>query len=288
MTVCRYSVHLHDRVQEFLLRYEKFCVNLVEEFILQKPHFFILFNEKEIAGVININDGGQIKHCLPFKTKEDFLTAGRLLTSFFAGHQNFHVFSIAGEKNGTELLRRALNTAYSIKESSINEYFLMEHDGLKIPDSEKTKKSAFPQESILIRKCSLEDAKKLFLLQKNYLLEEVYTDHSRFKSSVCLFNLEQILKTTHQIALFIEEKPVAKGGSNAAGINYIQLGGIFTAKEFRGQGLGRKIVTKLVKDFAEQSKKSVLFVKIANEAAVRLYQGCGFVEKGRFAIVYYQ
>ncbi len=287
MTIIRYTSHLYERVQQFLLKHEKYCVYLVEEFIKERPQFHLLCKKGNIAGIISINDGGQIKHCLPFKTREEIAEAGNLLISFFNGNQNFHIFSIVGERSGTELLKTALNVSYGIKESVFNEYVLMENTSLQVEKSDVPEKMSFPPESVLIRKCNGEDAEILFPLQKNYELEEVYTDHSRFKSAVCLFNLEKRLKNSHQLALFIEGKPVAKGGSNAAGFNYVQLGGIFTGKEFRGQGFARKIVEKLINDFGKKGKKCVLFVKIANEAAIGLYRNCGFKEIGPFAIAYY-
>ena len=54
------------------------------------------------------------------------------------------------------------------------------------------------------------------------------------------------------------------------------------APAYQGQGLAREFLVQVLADMTDQGSESVfLEVRESNEAAIRLYLGCGFCEIGR-------
>jgi len=280
MKISAYSHKDHEAVMAFLLKYERYAVNLLQEFLKGSIPFYLLKNNDELEGVFCFPVSGQIKHCLPFNSREKIKDAGTALIEFFKKNTSHKFFSLVGEKTGTEIFRKVIEVTVHKEEHHSQQYILMEDKNLEQSYYEL-------RDGCEIEKCSVEDAKELLPIQKAYELEEVYYDKKDFKTSVCLFNLEKSLKENYVAGLKFDGRFAAKGGSNAMGENFVQLGGIFTSKEFRGQGFASAIVQHLTGTFAGQNKKCVLFVKIQNEKAINLYKKCGFEEIAKFEIVYY-
>lgn len=281
MVISGYSIQDRQEVLAFLLKYERYAVNLLQEFLKDEVPFYLLKSHGILEGVFCYPDGGQIKHCFPFNSREKIKEAGIALIEFFKKNPSHKIFSLVGEKTGTEIFRKVIEVALKKTESHSQHYFLMEDKNLEQTNYEL-------KDGCHIERCKIENAKELLPLQKAYELEEVFYDKKDFKTSVCLFNLEKSIKNNYVAALKFDGRFVAKGGSNACGENYVQLGGIFTSREFRGLGFAKAVVKHLTGIFSGQNKKCVLFVKIENAIAVNLYKTCGFEEIARFEIVYYQ
>lgn len=139
-----------------------------------------------------------------------------------------------------------------------------------------------------IRKAEPRDAERLFPLQRDYELEEVVLDPVRFNPTLCLRHLRQILKTEYVLALYEDGVPVAKAGTNAGGLGYCQLGGVYTRPDRRNRGLSRLLIRRLQEDLGKRGKNLCLFVKKENLPAVKVYQNCGFRVEGDFRISYCQ
>ncbi|WP_375691924.1 GNAT family N-acetyltransferase [Pseudooceanicola sp. LIPI14-2-Ac024] len=77
--------------------------------------------------------------------------------------------------------------------------------------------------------------------------------------------------------------PVSMAGINAAAPGIVQVGGVFTPPELRGQGLARHAVAALLADRrARGAKRAVLFA--ASEAAARAYVAIGFRRIGDYTL----
>jgi hypothetical protein len=78
--------------------------------------------------------------------------------------------------------------------------------------------------------------------------------------------------------------PIAKAATNARGLVFDQIGGVFTLPRYRGLGVGRAVVEFLLSGL---SKPTSLFVKQHNQAAIRMYARLGYVVEDPFTISYY-
>jgi len=140
---------------------------------------------------------------------------------------------------------------------------------------------------ILIRLAESEDLEALLPLQIAYEHEEVLTPVHRFDRAACRAALARSLR--EQLVFVAEESGtiVAKAGTNARGLGYDQIGGIYTLPERRGRGIGASLVGALVEAIAAAGRGVSLFVKPGNAAALSLYRGLGFEDIGPYRADYF-
>jgi predicted GNAT family acetyltransferase len=156
------------------------------------------------------------------------------------------------------------------------DYVLMARDDINPPQSLKKR---LPDTAEILR-CSAGDAESLLPLQEGYEREEVVPPGEAFSKEQCRANLEKALAAQSVYAVRIEGRFVAKAGTNARGFAWDQLGGIYTAPEWRGRGIAQALVAELIKERSGQGKRLALFAKVANEPAKRAYASAGFVPVG--------
>lgn len=78
-------------------------------------------------------------------------------------------------------------------------------------------------------------------------------------------------------------RPVSQAGINAAAGEIVQIGGVYTPPELRGQGLARHAVAALLAEKRAQGvTRAVLFA--ASEAAARAYVAIGFRRIGDYTL----
>jgi predicted GNAT family acetyltransferase len=80
---------------------------------------------------------------------------------------------------------------------------------------------------------------------------------------------------------------MAKGGTNARGFTYDQIGGLFTHPAFRGRKAARFLMGRLLEHIFRDGKKACLFVKTHNLPALRLYDNLGFRIAENYRISYF-
>ncbi len=162
------------------------------------------------------------------------------------------------------------------------EYYLMtrEYFNIEQPPSEVG--------SLKVRRATTFDVRSLFPLQREYEKEEVLLNPEKFNSTASFLTLQKNLRKELIYLAEIDGVPVAKAGTNARGINYYQIGGVFTLPSLRGQGIGRAIMQVLMWEIAQKKKHLSLFVKRSNPAAIKLYTNLGFTLRDKYAISYYR
>jgi len=141
---------------------------------------------------------------------------------------------------------------------------------------------------LTIRRATPLDTELLFDIQRQYEIEEVLLPGNAFNAAASRQHLRETLR--QQMVLFAEiaGTAVAKAGTNARGLCYDQIGGVFTEPRFRSRGISTMLMTRLLGDLARDGKGASLFVKYGNHAALRLYRKLGFKEEGGFRISYYR
>ena len=97
-------------------------------------------------------------------------------------------------------------------------------------------------------------------------------------------SLQEILTADRLRILQVDGVPVAMTNFNAALPSIVQVGGVFTPPELRGQGYARRAVAlHLAEACAAGIREAILFA--ANPAASRAYEAIGFVQIGEYRIV---
>lgn len=96
-------------------------------------------------------------------------------------------------------------------------------------------------------------------------------------------DIERALRLDTYRMLLRDGEPVSMAGVNAEAPGIVQVGGVYTPPELRGQGLARHAVAGLLADKrAEGATRSVLFA--ASEAAARAYVAIGFRRIGDYTL----
>lgn len=130
------------------------------------------------------------------------------------------------------------------------------------------------------------DSESLFPLQEGYEKEEVLLNPELFNPQRSLKAFRKNLGEQITYYYSVEGLPVAKASTNALGYRWCQLGGIYTFPAFRGKGIGRIVVGKLLREVDRLGFRSALFVKTENEPAINLYRNLGFEICCPYRIVY--
>jgi len=141
---------------------------------------------------------------------------------------------------------------------------------------------------MLIRRAGIVDLTALFPLQKSYEKEEVLLDPGAFNATSCLLHLQRSLRKEITLVAELDARIVAKAGTNAQGLDYYQIGGVFTEPDYRNRGISRKLLQALLWEIAGLQKHACLFVKKQNEAAIHLYRSLGFQIRDDFSISYHR
>ncbi|MFW5688034.1 MAG: GNAT family N-acetyltransferase [Spirochaetota bacterium] len=139
-----------------------------------------------------------------------------------------------------------------------------------------------------IRTVGTEDARYLFDIQKKYEIEEVLLPGNTFSHSATMQHLKQTLREQVVMAADLDGVAVAKANTNARGVFFDQIGGVFTERALRSRGIGTALMLRLLQRIAAEQKSGSLFVKKDNAPALRMYQNIGFAVDDEFRISYYR
>ncbi len=139
---------------------------------------------------------------------------------------------------------------------------------------------------VQVKRGRIEDADKLYHLERKYVIDEVLIHKETFHGKAVLRNLRKTC--TSQILLYVEKNGIAaaKANTNAMGINYAQIGGVFTDYNFRRAGYSTLVMEHLLHELVKMRKKCILFVKKSNFPANNLYRKLGFKKRGDYRITY--
>ena len=139
-----------------------------------------------------------------------------------------------------------------------------------------------------VRTVGEEATRYLFDIQKNYEIEEVLLPGNTFSPSATFDHLRQTLREQIVLVAEVNREPIGKVNTNARGIFYDQVGGMYTDRRVRSRGVGTALMLRLLQRIAAEHKSASLFVKKDNAAALRLYKGIGFAIEDEFRISYYR
>ena len=284
-----------SKALEFCLPYEEFSVNLVNFLIQEEKRSFsstdikeakLFFLDEKIIGVALVNTHNFFLYCFDFygsyNNKEGY---NKELLKTIASMFDFNlIYAIMGEANFQKQLLNYLSKTLNIEKKVMVHYILM----AKLKTQEKVTLPPLACK-LKIAKASVKDVNILLDLQVGYDKEEVCERKKEFPRYISLINLERILKDEITYFAKIGELSVTKANTNAIGVNYAQIGGVYTLVSYRGYGIASHVVNDLIEHISiKEGKNTCLFVKKANTKAIGMYKRLGLKEKGEFCISYFR
>jgi GNAT superfamily N-acetyltransferase len=276
---------------DFLTSREYRCVSLMSHLVVDgKPSFpgksvaeFVSLSgngeKQNIDGILLLTNTGILFHCLAENI--DTTAYGTAIGYFLARSR---IYCIIGDKTGSCFLE-SLNR---ISPSTAVDYQLMTLD--TIPTIEQCtlpQKAEHPGPELSIVKGTTSDADRVYPLQKGYELEEVVPAGGIFNSDACKANLLLSLGRQYIYLVKSENSYIAKAGTNARGLYWDQIGGVYTDPGWRGRGIASALVGTTARERMLEGRKIALFVKTTNIYAEKTYKKAGFLVKNLFRLSYY-
>lgn len=290
------SSDLYPQCKAYLASREYCCVALTAAFLeagqpdksgWQRSSFIVLVAAQgtatpDIAGILHVTPGGTLLHLLdsparvePFRSQIAQWLANRTLHCIL----------------GTATETRFLESVIPRPLERTVDYELMTLCAEPAEEMEKLPmlpESVFrKREHLHIRRIHPGDAELLLPLQLGYEEEEVLAPGKTPDKNQCLLTFRAALSRQEVYAVFHGKTPVCKAGTNARGLYWDQLGGIYTAPGFRSKGIASALVAHVVRRRIRQGRKTVLFVKTGNLSAKSVYGKVGFIRQNDFRIVYF-
>ncbi len=288
MKVIRVAQERYTEIERFLINHENRCVPLLSKLKEKGSSAYALTDDfQKISGIVVVSRFFQI---LPFfsnlsamseKQKSDLKIA---LCEFCQNLPKEKIFCVIGEKNSADEMISALKTSIEKKQKCKIHYELLEKTDASIFCSKKELDSS---EKVEVSLGTLDMNEEIFPLQKEYESEEVAINGNSIDEKASRIILNKALSKGLVYVLKFNGKIVSKLSINGKSENYVQLGGIFTLKEYRGNKFAKILTEYVCEKYINSGKKISLFVKTSNDKAKKLYSNCGFKKIGDFTICYY-
>lgn len=287
--------------EKFIKPYEERCISLASYIRRKDPNIYFLTKQNErdsqreqegqslsfsltvppvlpndIIGILYLER--TVFHCIPGISEIDPDTFRKCICNLITA-KNLKIKCISGDAQGTQAIVKAV-------EGAVGEPFQTNHYNLMTVENVVSPLEELCNGDEIIR-CTENDMDGLLPLQTQYMNEEVTTYGRKISETEAALALRQILKNQLCLALCSDGELVAKANTNAIGINWIQLGGIYTHPLYRRNGYAWQLISAICRRTSRAGKKTALFVKDINVPAMELYKKLGFTNSGLYEICYY-
>lgn len=277
-----------DEAENFLIQNEIYCVSLTGRFLQKDSKIFLLKDDGgKITAVFSYSVGGQLLFFVRGNLNDDEKTLFRLAVGKAVENYFPKIFSVMGTCGFCSLISKIAENHLCRKARHEVDFDLMVFDEKSLGKAAENENHAENHGNLAAECCSVSEIDEIFPLQKSYELEEVVFSEKDFNEAASRLVLKKNLEKKRVFALKKDGKIVSKLSVNARGKNCVQVGGVFTAPDFRKQGFAKTLLLRFCKKYAENGKKIVLFVKKSNLAALSLYKSCGFKKISDYKIVYF-
>lgn len=142
-------------------------------------------------------------------------------------------------------------------------------------------------ESFHFKNANIKDLNKLVPLEIEYQKEEVILNPIDLNKKATIENLKYKIVNKNVYFHEINKFPLTKAGTTYRSSNYVLIGGVFTWKEKRNNGLSTELLKHLINNQLQRGYKAALFVKSENMAAIHIYKKLGFINPRPYQINYY-
>ena len=283
------TIHAEDLSSciAFLAGRERRCISLMSDFISdgaptlpggRKIRALVRFSETPmlpVDGIILVTGNGILLHCI-----RENIELGRYSPAIARFLSRIPVRCVIGDRDHSLFLESFLPG----KPSREVDYRLMVYE----PDASGAAGSRpEPPAGIEFARCTALDTERLLPLQESYEKEEVVPPGDPVDREAVKIALRANLGKQRIFMAREGDRAVAKAGTNALGLAWVQLGGVFTEPEWRGRGIAASLVSHIANLETEAGKRIALFVKLTNEPARRAYDRAGFKPDTFFRISYW-
>lgn len=262
--------------KQFVIPHEETCISLAS-LVRRKSEDLFFISKSNIPSTLNELLGIiSLEHTIYFCIPNPNLISAEELTLQIRPLQKKEIKCISGEYSGVELLTNVSSS--NIKQTCHYKMMIYENTNqneIELSDNEN------------IIRCTENDIDNLTFLQKEYMKNEIVIPGKKISDAEAAIMLRQILKNQLCLALICNGDFVAKANTNAIGINYIQIGGVFTHPLYRNNGYASALIQTICNRSIKANKKAALFVKEKNMDAFSIYQKLGFSECAHYAIAYF-
>jgi predicted GNAT family acetyltransferase len=283
MTITRLEESERNSILNWMLPYEKFSVTLYSQILNGASAVYVVRgNFGEIHGVFSWYAGSSIHHCLPDVYGKNRAEMENAFAVFFKEYTTDYLFSVSGEEAGTLMIKKVLEERLEKIPEVQLEYYLMENQRFdSVKDLSKMNRQ------LIIENAGEEEIESLFKLQEAFEKEEVLLDSRDFNRDKSLAKFENFIEANAVYVGKIKNVPLCKLTVSCEGLNYALIAGVYTLPGYRGHGLAKALVNSVTETLSLKKKKSVLFVKKANKAAIKVYNDTGFKRFSDYMILYY-
>jgi GNAT superfamily N-acetyltransferase len=278
------TIHEEDLAScvAFLAERERRCISLMSNFIQdgapalpagRKIRALVRFSDtptSPVDGIILVLANGILLHCI-----RESVELGRYSPVIARFLSRIPVRCVIGDRDHSLFLESFLPG----KPTREVDYQLMVYE----PDGQPPE----PPAGIEFVRCTVEDTEQLLPLQENYEKEEVAPPGDPVDQEAVRISLRTNLAKQHIFMALADRRVVAKAGTNALGLAWVQLGGVYTEPDWRGRGIAASLVRHIANHEREDGKNIALFVKLTNEPARRAYNRSGFKPDTFFRISYW-
>lgn len=272
---------------DFVARRESRCVTLMSNLVTNgKPEypgdavrsFVRLGGNGATEGIFLFTQTGIMLHCLDDEIDRESY-APRIKQ--YLSTQNVRCLIGAGEDT------RFLESLMTLAPERAVDYRLMRLDAIPSPAAAVIGFAGSDGAKPEIRHAAPAEARELLDLQEGYEREEVIPPGDPFDRERCLAMLEKSLASQIIFVARAGGQAIAKAGTNARGLHTDQLGGVYTAPDWRNRGIASALVAHTARHRMLEGRNVVLFVKLTNASAIRAYTKVGFKPDISFRISYF-
>ena len=229
-----------------------------------------------LIGVFSYTPGKAFTPCIPEFTG----SAVTLLKSFLREHR---VFCLTGTVDGVKKIAGLIKEARGEFPQDKRQLILM-----RWKESGAACLNELPvQKKNEIIKCTKNHVNELMPLHLSFVREEVLPPYYESSKAFELLNLERILKRQYVFAVEKDGLFMAKAQTNAVTKNYMQIGGVYTRKEFRGNGYACALVRRIAALALKKKKTCMLYVRRDNVPALKCYEKAGFIPEAELSMFYF-
>ena len=283
----RYKDPLTDLLEEKEYEALSFCSRFISRPKIYLPEnkdsIYIYTDSREkILSALMLSKTGQLLPVIKNKTDIKDIDFREAITMLRSGV--YYINSLMGEKNIVEALYSAVKeTAPPDKITEYNYHIMI----IKSSSDFKIRDSISSEESFIFRRPETGDIAGLLPLEEMYEKEEVLPSESLFDPSYAKRYIQNSVKNRISVICEKSGRIISKANTNGEGINFCQIGGVFTLPEFRNRGIGKKVTAGIVEKIFEKGKSPSLFVKKENLPAISAYTKLGFKITSSFKIIYF-